>query len=392
MERSAINALLNATVEEQKEKGYSYTANEIASQPCVWKKTDILVRDALPRLAEFLKGTSRLLLSGAGSSHYVSLSVAPLLSSVFPVVEAIPSTEILMDPESAFPREPFVLVSFARSGDSPEGNAVAELAGRFRPGLVKQLAITCNRSGKLAQIVAAQGGRGFVLFLPEESNDKSLAMTSSFSSLCLAGASLAYLDRSREYSKQLETLISAGDSFIGRASDLGKELTADLPERGFFLASRPFLGGAFEARLKVQELTAGRIITVAEDTLGFRHGPMAAVNGRSLIFLFMSQDQRRKPYELDMLKELKDKGLGRKIIAVSPYREGLEDLAGAVLDYRLDSPLPDGMLSVLVAVVGQLVGLFASLSCGLKPDTPSPSGVISRVVQGIRIHPEVEKF
>jgi len=386
--KSALDALLDRSPEDQRSRGYFHTAGEIASQPEVWRKTSLVVQRALPALAAFLGGTKRLLLSGAGSSHYVGLSLAPLLASSFTCVEAIPSTEILMDPESALPREAFVLVSFARSGESPEGNAVVGLAESLRPGLVKQIAITCNHRGSLASLVEGLGNRGFVLRLPEESNDKSLAMTSSFTSLCLAGASLAYLDRGGAYAALVESLARTGTSFLGRAADLAAELVGLGFGRAFFIASRPFLGGAFEAHLKVQELSAGRIIAVTEDCLGFRHGPMAAVDPKSLVLLFLSGDGRRRRYELDLLRELHDKGLGMRIVAVSPSASGLEGLARGYLDIGTESGFPDPLLSIFVAMTGQLLGLFASIKEGLKPDEPSPDGVISRVVRGVRIHPE----
>jgi tagatose-6-phosphate ketose/aldose isomerase len=318
----------------------------------------------------------------------VGLSLSPLLAASYRCVEAIPSTEILMDPESALPRESFVLVSFARSGESPEGNAVVLQAERLRPGLVKQIAITCNRAGSLARLVGELGDRGLVLTLPEESNDKALAMTSSFSSLCLAGASLAFLDRGGDYAALIEDLARLGGPLIGRASELGALLAKEQFERAFFIAARPFLGGAFEARLKVQELTAGRIIAVAEDSLGFRHGPMAAVNEKSLVVLFVSSDARRRLYELDLLRELRSKRLGKRIVVVSPESAGLDDLADHILEVGAEPAVSDALRPVLVAITGQLIGLFASLGQGLRPDEPSPNGVISRVVQGVRIHPE----
>ena len=35
---------------------------------------------------------------------------------------------------------------------------------------------------------------------------------------------------------------------------------------------------------------------------------------------------------------------------------------------------------------GQTLGLFFSLRCGLKPDCPSPTGAIARVVQNVSIY------
>lgn len=388
---SALKGLLHSSDQEQRERGYFHTAAEIAAQPEVWRKTELRVLSTLPALRAFLQGTERILLSGAGSSHYVGLSVAPLLSERYSAVEAIPSTEILMDPESAFPRSPFILVSVARSGESPEGNAVVELAERRRRDLVRHLAITCNASGSLARLTADLGARGMVLPLPEESNDTSLAMTSSFTSLCLAGASLAYLDRELAYAEIVENLACLGGPLIDRTSDLARELATEGFERAFFLASRPFLGGAFEARLKVQELTAGATITVAEDCLGFRHGPMAGVNEKSLILFALSRDPRRRRYELDLLTEIRAKKLGKRLVVASTDIEGLEGKADAVLDFGATPEIPDALLAIPVAIIGQLLGLFGSLERGLKPDNPSPGGVISRVVQGVRIHPEAEE-
>jgi len=296
-----------------------------------------------------------------------------------------------MDPESAFPREDFVLVSFARSGESPEGNEVVLEAERRRSGLVRQVAITCNDVGTLAGLVRGLGDRSFVLALPEESNDRALAMTASFSSLCLAGVSLGYLGRGEDYAAVVEDLCRLGGDLIGRAAELGSRLAAEAFERAFFIASRPFLGGAFEARLKVQELTAGSIMASAEDCLGFRHGPMAAVDRHSLVVLYLSNEARRRLYELDFLAELREKGLGKRIVAVSQDTAGLAGLADEVLDLGAEPRLPDALLPILVAVTGQLFGLFASLGRGLRPDDPSPEGVISRIVRGVRIHSEAPR-
>ena len=54
------------------------------------------------------------------------------------------------------------------------------------------------------------------------------------------------------------------------------------------------------------------MIAKVEDTLGFRHGPMAAADAKSLIVLFLSRSPYRRLYELDLLRELQDKGLGKK--------------------------------------------------------------------------------
>jgi tagatose-6-phosphate ketose/aldose isomerase len=253
----------------------------------------------------------------------------------------------------------------------------------MRPGLVKQIAITCNKDGGLAAIVGSLGSCGRVILLPEASNDRSLVMTSSFSSMVIAGLSLAYLDRQPAYSELVRSLAAWERSFIGPASNLAFALSRESYKRIFFIASRPFLGGAFEGHLKIQELSGGAVVARADDTLGFRHGFMAAVDKESLVVLFRSADAERRLYEEDLLLEIIGKKLGKRIVVISDLGEESDDsvttlACGAIGD--------DDGRSLVPAVFGQLLGLFISLACGLKPDNPSPSGLINRVVQGVRIH------
>lgn len=382
--QSALEKLLSRPRAHQEAAGYLHTAQEIASQPALWRKTAEAVDGAFPGLRGFCDGATRLLVTGAGSSYYAALGVASALRAIFRTAEAIPSTEIVTDPERCLPLEPFILVSLARSGDSPEGNAAVALAERLRPGLVRHLAITCNRGGGLARIVATLGPRGSVLVLPDETNDKGLAMTSSVTSLTIAGYALAFLGSPDSYGVMVRGLAGAAVPLLSRGSDLAASLAEEGYLRVFYIASRPFVAGAHEAHLKVQELSGGRIIAKAEDTLGFRHGFMAAVDAESLIVLHLSSDAYRRRYEMDLLAELRAKGLGKRTVVVADSATGVP---GAVLAYGVEPGVTDEFRSPLAMLPGQLLGLFASLRFGLRPDNPSPSGIINRVVQGVRIHP-----
>ncbi len=390
--KNALQDLLDRPTSEQESRGYINTAAEIASQPSVWRKTLDVMEGGFPALAGFCTESHRLLLTGAGSSYFAALSVVPFLRHFYQCVEAIPSTEIVMDPDSSFPREEFILVSLARSGDSPEGNAVFELAEKLRPGLVSHLVITCNGDGELARLVDARRSRGLKLLLPEESNDKGLAMTASFSSLTIAAYALGFLQSPRAYREAVEGLAQGAETLLVVGSDLARDLAGEGYSRVFFLGSRPFLGGAMEAQLKVQELSGGAVVARAEDPLGFRHGFMAAVDANSLIVLAVSQDPCRQLYEMDLLAEIRQKGLGRKTVAMTggrnrPDLQKIGALTDALFDYGPVASVADQFLSPLVALTGQLLGVFFSLHAGLRPDNPSPSGVINRVVQGVHIHP-----
>jgi len=390
----ALQELLDRPAAEKERLGYLHTAAEMMRQPDLWRQTADLVCRAFPALAAFRGTTGRALVTGAGSSYYAAVSMVPLLRGSFRVAEAIPSTEILMDPESSFPREEFLLVSLARSGDSPEGNAVVDLAERMRPGLVKELVITCNADGELARLADSAGAHGYKLLLPPESNDKSLAMTSSFSSLTIAGFGLGFPGAPDAYRLGVQGLAAAAGTLLSGGSGLARTLAHEGFSRLFYLGSRPYVGGALEAHLKVQELSGGTVVAKAEDTLGFRHGFMAAVDEDSVLVIALSHDPCRRAYEVDLLREIRRKGIGRKTVIVSGGAARLEpaeaDLADAAFDYGPAAVVTDSILAPLVAVTGQLLGLFVSLEAGLRPDNPSPGGVINRVVQGVRIHPRGE--
>jgi|BenlonsequeITSRD_1030534.scaffolds.fasta_scaffold00007_280 tagatose-6-phosphate ketose/aldose isomerase len=385
-----INTLTKHLDEYHREiHGCIHTATEIMAQPALWRQTGALIEKLLPKLVSFWGPSSNLLFSGAGSSHYVGMSITPALKRVFSTVEAISSTEMVMDPESSFPREEFVLISFARSGESPETNAVISLAEKLRPGSVKHVAITCNPDGSLAHIVDGLGKRGFVIVLPEGTNDRGLAMTSSFTSMAVAGFMLRAVvhgDVGR-YREKVDALANIGERFLNDFPEMASRMVREGFQRIFFVASRPCFGGALEAHLKVQELSGGEVMAKAEDTLGFRHGFMAAVNSESLLVILFSSDPYRRLYEIDLAKELRKKKMGKKIVAICNKREDIEGLADYIFqtDSAIDSD--DDNRAMMVTLAGQIIGFFVALSLGLNPDAPSPEGVIHRVVSGVTIYP-----
>ena len=48
---------------------------------------------------------------------------------------------------------------------------------------------------------------------------------------------------------------------------------------------------------------------------------------------------------------------------------------------------PDVLVGLPFVLVAQLFALGTSLSLGLTPDSPSPSGQVNRVVKGVTVHP-----
>ncbi len=387
-----IGRLLARTSKEQQEQGYGHTLREIAQQPVTWLETASAMAADRTRLDGVLdeagvhsrKGT--VLLTGSGSSVYAGECIAlPLQHALGVPVQAVPAGLLLTHPESSLPPAgPYLVVSFARSGNSPESRAVLDslLAGDKRG---RHLVITCNRAGALAT-ASAGNPRVKAVVLDRKTEDQSLVMTSSFTNMALAGAFLGATRTPEAYEHRVESLACAAADVL---RNYGDEL-AGAARSGFrsavYLGSGCRGGSAHEAGLKMLEMTGGRVFTLTESFLGLRHGPMSAVHEDTLVVAFLSSDETVRAYETDLLGELDRKELGaRKLIVGSGVPR---TLATRSEDVRVESgeDLRDADLVVLDVLVGQLLGFFRCRHEGLRPDSPSAGGVINRVVESFAIH------
>jgi tagatose-6-phosphate ketose/aldose isomerase len=370
--------------------GAEHTAAEIAQQPETWAGTLALCRQA--QLRAFVAGQAGfpVLLAGAGTSDFIGRSVERLLERRWhTTVRAVASTELLTGMDDWLRTEEGAFcISFSRSGDSSEGVAVIEEMKRRFPR-VAHLVITCNADGAMAKLMHGQA-QSYALVLDPATNDRGLAMTSSYSNMVVAGQALAYLNDLDGYGAMLKQLAESAESLLPRAADAAAKLAKSGFTRVCFLGSGALAATAAESALKVQELTAGRIFTMSQSFLGLRHGPLSFIDKQTLVVAYLASDARTRSYESDLLSELHDKKLGATIavtgFALTPEILGVAKVA---LDLGRDtrSAPPDALRPPLDVIFGQLLGLFCSLEAGLKPDTPSPSGAISRVVSHVKIHP-----
>lgn len=391
-----LQMLLEMPARERVDRGLEHTPREISQQPETWGATYQICSVRNPELSNALRragigrGTASptVYLVGAGTSDYTGRALAPLLRQRWGCdAWAVPSTTLLTDFDDFHTTgKEYLWISFSRSGDSPEGVAVLERALE-RSRAIHHLVITCNQKGRMAELCARHPERALALVLDDAVNDRGLAMTSSFSNMLIAGQCVAHIDNLDEFGAVVSGLSESGRHFLPVAADIAAEVTSLGCERACFVGSGVLRGVADECALKVVELSAGKVTTLSETPLGLRHGPMSSVDGQTLFVAFLSGDARRRGYELDLLREIDRKRLGRIRLAVTAG-----DGAGVseLVDYRLplNCPVdfPDHYRPVLDVMLGQLLGLFASLRCGLKPDQPSPTGAITRVVQPIKLY------
>jgi tagatose-6-phosphate ketose/aldose isomerase len=391
-----LQTLLEISAQERMDRGLEHTPREIWQQPDTWATTYAICSERSPQLSDALdragigRGTASptVYLVGAGTSDYTGRALAPLLRQRWGCEAwAVPSTTLLTDFDDFHAAgRPYLWISFSRSGDSPEGVAVLKRALE-RSRAIHHLVITCHQKGKMAELCALHPDRAFALVLDDAVNDRGLAMTSSFSNMLVAGQCVAHLHGLDQFGAVVSALSECGRQFLSMAAETAAEVTSLGCTRACFVGSGVLRGVADECALKVVELSAGRVTTLAETPLGLRHGPMSSVDGLTLFVAFLSGDARRRGYELDLLREIDGKRLGRVRLAVTAG-DGTE--TSGLVDYRLplNCPVdfPDYYRPALDVMLGQLLGLFSSLRCGLKPDQPSPTGAITRVVQPIKLY------
>jgi len=391
----ALSRLLSLTEEERRSRGLVHTPAEILQQPETWGRTFDVVSARGREVTEFLAragatgeagGRATVYLVGAGTSDYIGRALVALLRRQWDCeVQAVPSTDLLTNLEEYFIEgRRYLWVSFSRSGDSSEGVAVIEQALEKHPE-VRHLIVTCNGQGRMAREFA---GRTNVLclVLDDAVNDRGLAMTSSFTNMVVAGQCLAHIRDLSAYQPTLEALAAGARGFMSGAADAAERLAAERFKKVCFLGTGALRAVAVESALKVVELTAGRVFTWSESYLGVRHGPLSAVDEETLLVCFLSGDERRRSYELDLLKEVSGKRLAGRLISIGPGRAAAGEEFGESLTLGPGSRVTDLYRPPLDVIFGQLFGLFSSLEQGLTPDTPSPRGAISRVVSQVQIY------
>jgi tagatose-6-phosphate ketose/aldose isomerase len=384
----AMLKLVNAPEDEKKAKGTQFTPAEIYQQPEMWLQTLEILENQKEEILRYLDGEDdrRFLLTGAGTSAFIGLCLEGLFNKASGFeARAVGTTEIITDPDAYFlDGKKYFLVHFARSGNSPESVGTFVL-GEESKADIKHIVITCNKDGKLAEMGRQTGGRSLLVLLPEKTNDKSLAMTSSFSSMVVAGQYLASVRDSERYAGICEQTAAAARRILEDAMDDLEALCNEPFGRAVFLGSNTLFGCAKECHLKLQEETDGKVVGKFDTFLGLRHGPEAVIHDNTVVVYLLSEDPLIRRYELDLMNGVQRKGIGMKKVAVCKVaNDEVRAAADVVVEHGCD--VPDDYQSPAYVIVGQALGVFRSLAYGLKPDSPSEAGVISRVVQGVQIY------
>lgn len=358
------------------------TILEIGQQPDAWREVAARTDDGV---AAFLRDVIaspdiRIVLTGAGSSAFIGDIVAPAMRRhLGRRVDAIPTTDIVASPHDYLERHtPTLMVSFGRSGNSPESLATTQLADELVDD-IWHLVLTCDPDGELGR---AHTGRANsrVVHMPERTNDTGFAMTSSLTSMLLTCLRLLGPAAAQDGDK----LATAAEYVATMQPDI-RNLAQAKKQRFVYLGSGPLEGLAHESALKMLELTAGEAVTYFDSPLGFRHGPKSALDADTLVTVYVSTDPYTRRYDLDIIAEIRTQ-LGQDAVVVISAEPIPESHGPAIILPGLDG-LDDALVALPYLTFAQYLALFTALEHGKTPDNPFPSGEVNRVVQGVTIYP-----
>ncbi|MFA9468694.1 MULTISPECIES: SIS domain-containing protein [unclassified Streptococcus] len=375
--------------------GAEITTREIRQQPELWQEALELYTAAQEKITAFLdkvRETSpnkrvKVIFTGAGTSQYVGDTILPYLKANGDrsryIFESVGTTDLVSVPfHHLFADETLLVVSFARSGNSPESVAAVELANQIVPNAF-HLTITCAPEGQLAK--RAEGDEhNCLLLMPSRSNDAGFAMTGSFT--CMLLSALLVFDESKDLATKtavVKEIARMADDIASREEDIKAIVDLDI-ERIVYLGSGPLAGLTREAQLKVLELTAGKLSTMFDSSMGFRHGPKSFVNEKTLVVDFVNNNPYTRDYDLDLLEEVYGDKIALKTLAVA--QRGERNFSGDTFELISDQLIDDAYLALPMVFVAQIISLLSSVKVDNTPDTPSATGTVNRVVKGVIIH------
>lgn len=385
-----LEKLLGMPEDARREKGVEHTASEINGQVDLWHDTYERFKKSYAGIKRFMKESieqdnASIILAGAGTSEFIGYCTEGLFRKRLNMpVHTFSTTKIVTTPDDVMVKNPRLLISFARSGNSPESIGAVHIA---EDGRTSHLIITCNKNGSLSR-AAAELKKSFLFCLAQYTNDRGLAMTASFSNMVIAAQLLADFRSFDDSEMKVERLAEMGRKLLSRA-DLFFETSRLDFNRAVFLGDGSHFGTAVESHLKLQELTSGSVMCAYDTFLGLRHGPEAVIDKKTLVVAFVSDNRYVKKYEEDLLDEIHEKKLGCAVLVVCKKKSDVLDTVSDFIvecDPEGNLQLADDYMPPVYVIAGQLLGLFKSIALGFKPDSPSESGVIHRVVQGVKIY------
>ena len=390
--------IFGISTEKMQETSSVFTLQEIYQQPATWRKTCAQIAACKDELQAFLDKVVKaddfdIVLTGAGTSEFVGNSLFQALNEKYNYkVKSYGTTDIVPSPENFLSRtKPTVLVSFGRSGNSPESIGAVDAAEVVCENIY-HLFVTCNNEGALSKRALTQDNC-YAINLTPETHDQSFAMTSSFSNMYMATYLAFNLDRLEELTSEIEKICVATENFLDNQYGIAQKIVDEFKfERIVYLGNIALKGVSQESALKMLELTAGQVATMYDSPLGFRHGPKSIIDDTTLTVVYLSDDAYKRQYEVDLIKEMGPQRKGNKIaVVMNTPCVGLDELVDYQLVMDCGKATENVFLGFEYIAFAQTLAVLKSLSLNITPDNPCPTGEVNRVVKGVTLYPYVLK-
>jgi len=357
------------------------TFREAMSQPGIWRSWAGDLAPLARTVSEWIRARDHeeIWLCGAGTSAFIGETLSVYLNAPprQPRYRSISTTDLVSCPANYVgSRRRILVVSFGRSGDSPETTGTLDLLDTHLPE-ADRLHFTCNPGGALACRQPVGPGQQKVVLLPPQTNDSGFAMTSSYSTMLLSA--LACLDDRAplRIPEALDRLSKAAEGVLDQSLGLARGAMRK-PSRAVFLGCGALTGSARECALKVLELARGHIPTTWDSTLGFRHGPKAIVDERTRVYVLVSGDPHTRRYDLDAANEIRLQFGAASVATLGP---------GADMDIPIPLVGNDAWTSALYVLAMQVQAIAWSDALSINVDNPFTEGNLSRVVTGVSLYP-----
>lgn len=393
-----MSSIFGITEEKMQETSSNWTVKEIYQQPATWEKTCRQIEEHKDEIQKFIDQVITqedfdVILTGAGTSEFVGNALFPHLTGLLNYkVKSYGTTDIVATPEAYLSRtKPTLLISFGRSGNSPESIGAVDAAESVCDNLY-HLFVTCNKDGALSKR-AESTEHCYAINLTPETHDQSFAMTSSFSNMYLATYLCFHLNELDKVVAEVRKIAAAGQNFLDNQYSIPQTIVNGYDfNRIVYLGSNTLKGTSQESALKMLELTAGRVVTMYDTPLGFRHGPKSIIDDNTLTVVYLSDDAYTRQYEIDLIKEMSGQRKGNRIVAVmSKTDEAVAALVDYTVVFGLEENHENVQLGLDYILFAQTLAVLKSLSLSITPDNPCPTGEVNRVVKGVTLYPYTRK-
>lgn len=336
-----------------------YTKQEIASQPEVWDQTIqkfVQQQNKFEPQLEFLR-TRPAILTGCGSTYYLSMYTASLLKKIGGINWVYPASDLFFSTNEMLPKD-YALITASRSGTTTETLWEMQSYRETFGDSAQIISITCVPETPMVE-------NSDLVFLSEFGQETSVVQTRSFTSMAImAQLMAAFTAKDGAWVKRLQDVPQILEHVFTKTASLSESLGNDLSiDRIFFLGNGPYYSIASEAALKMKEMT--RSWTEVYHTLEFRHGPMSVVTRDALVIGFISDFAADA--ELKVLSDMKKLGARTLVICDTASKLDLTNIDEVV---EINSGLNDWERAILYLPFLQKTAFYRSLAKGLNPDEP----------------------